>query len=177
MTSSSGEEQGKRLLDIHQWMSHENWWIQSSYKKVSLRVLRIWKKKPVKTMWPACFLHNSSYPFLHKQHAAYPISSVALKYQEHGEGTLQTRSHESNGRSLSFPISAPHFFPYAVWSIKVLLFSLENISEGQKGTLQYNSFGIWLIRKAQAAGHTLWYQCYLVQTVIISVILEKVEVL
>lgn len=83
--------------------SHENWWTQSSYKRVSVQVLTSWKKKPVKTVWPVSWLHNPSYPFLHKQHDAYPISSVSLRYQEHREGTLQIWSQESNGRSLPFP--------------------------------------------------------------------------
>lgn len=103
--------------------SHENWWTQSSYKRVSLQVLTIWKKKPVKTMRPVSWLHNSSYPFLHKQHAAYPISSVSLRYQEHREGTLQTWSQESNGRSLPLPIYLLHTsFPMLYQATKCFCF-------------------------------------------------------
>lgn len=107
-----------------------------------------------------------SFPHLHSHH--WSTRSV-------GKEHFQAGSLESNARSLSFTIPVPHFFPWAISHSEVIFFSVSSVNrfKGWKGLLWNKSFGIWAVRDARTAQQTLWYQYFLDQAVIISVLLPS----
>lgn len=112
------------------------------------------------------FIHNILFP---------PSPQPPLITGSMGKEPFQTGSQESNARSLSSTIPVPYFFPWAVLHSEVVLLSVSSVnrSKGWRGSLWNKSFGIWAIRDAQTAQQTLWYQYFLDQAVIISVLIPS----